>query len=97
LVNVRVLDGTGQGSVSAVIAGLGWAVAHKADYGIGVINLSLGHPVGESYATDPLCLAVEAAWKSGLVVVCAAGNGVWVHPVAGRRPARDHRRRDEVG
>ena len=75
LVNVRVLDGTGQGSVSSVIAGLGWAVAHKRDYGIGVINLSLGHPVGESYTTDPLCLAVEAAWKSGIVVVCAAGNG----------------------
>jgi len=75
LVNVRVLDGTGQGSVSNVIQGLGWAVAHKSDYGIRVINLSLGHPVGESYTTDPLCQAVEAAWQAGIVVVCAAGNG----------------------
>ena len=75
LVNVRVLDGTGQGTVSNVIQGIGWTVAHKSDYGIRVLNLSLGHPVGESCATDPLCLAVEAAWKSGLVVVCAAGNG----------------------
>ena len=82
LVNVRVLDGTGRGSVSNVIAGLGWAVAHKTDYGIGVVNLSLGHPVGESYATDPLCQAVEAAWKAGIVVVCAAGN-------AGRAGASD--------
>lgn len=74
LVDVRVLDGNGRGTVSGVIRGIGWAVAHKSDYGIGVLNLSLGHPVGESYATDPLCLAVEAAWKSGIVVVCAAGN-----------------------
>ena len=74
LVNVRVLDGTGQGTVSGVIQGIGWAVAHKSDYGIGVLNLSLGHPVGESCTTDPLCLAVEAAWRSGIVVVCAAGN-----------------------
>ena len=75
LVNVRVLDGTGQGSVSNVIQGIGWAVAHQSDYGIRVLNLSLGHPVGESYTTDPLCQAVEAAWQSGIVVVCAAGNG----------------------
>lgn len=75
LVNVRVLDASGQGSVSDVIAGLGWTVAHKDEYGIRVINLSLGHPVGESYTTDPLCQAVEAAYQAGLVVVCAAGNG----------------------
>ena len=79
LVNVRVLDGTGQGTVSSVIQGIGWTVAHKSDYGIRILNLSLGHPVGERCATDPLCLAVEAAWKSGLVVVCAAGNGGRAH------------------
>lgn len=28
----------------------------------------------ESYKTDPLCQAVEAAWKAGIVVVVAAGN-----------------------
>lgn len=33
-----------------------------------------GHEVGESYNTDPLCVAVEKAWKSGIVVVVAAGN-----------------------
>ena len=31
-------------------------------------------PVGESFATDPLCQAVEAAYRAGIVVVCAAGN-----------------------
>lgn len=74
LINVRVLDGEGQGSVSGVISGIRWVISNRARYNIRVLNLSLGHPVGESYKTDPLCQAVEAAWKSGIVVVCAAGN-----------------------
>jgi serine protease AprX len=74
IVNVRVLNEQGEGTVSGVIAGVQWVVANKAKYGIRVINLSLGHPAGESYKTDPLCLAVEKAWKAGIVVVCAAGN-----------------------
>jgi serine protease AprX len=34
----------------------------------------LGRPIYESYKQDPLCQAVEAAWKAGIVVVAAAGN-----------------------
>lgn len=74
LINVRVLDENGAGTVSQVIAGLQWIVNNKSKYNIRVVNLSLGHPVGESYTTDPLCQAVEQVWKSGIVVVCAAGN-----------------------
>jgi serine protease AprX len=74
IVDVRVLDDQGMGSVSNAIAGIQWVIANKAKYNIRVLNLSLGHPVGESYTTDPLCQAVEAAWKSGIVVICAAGN-----------------------
>jgi len=43
-------------------------------YNIRVLNLSLGHPVYESYLTDPLCRAVAAAVRKGIVVVVAAGN-----------------------
>ncbi len=74
LVNVKVLNSTGNGTVSQVVSGIQWVIAKKSQYKIGVMNLSLGHPVGESYTTDPLCQAVEAAWKAGIVVVCAAGN-----------------------
>ncbi len=74
LVNVRVLDGQGNGTVGSVLAGIQWVVANHNTYGIRVMNLSLGHPVSESYTTDPLCQAVEAAWKAGIFVVCAAGN-----------------------
>ena len=39
-----------------------------------MINLSLGRPIQESYLLDPLCIAVEQAWKAGITVVVAAGN-----------------------
>src|SRR5205085_1503192 len=39
-----------------------------------VMNMSFGHPMADSYKNDPLCQAVEKAWKAGIVVVCAAGN-----------------------
>ena len=39
-----------------------------------MINLSVGRPVFESAANDPLDQAVEAAWHAGITVVVAAGN-----------------------
>ncbi len=74
LISVKVLDQTGSGTVSGVISGVNWCIQNAKQYNIRVINMSLGHPIGQSYTTDPLCQAVEAAWKSGIVVVCAAGN-----------------------
>ncbi|HWF45963.1 MAG TPA: S8 family peptidase, partial [Bryobacteraceae bacterium] len=74
LINLRVLDANGQGSDSTVIQAIERAIALKKTYNIRVINLSLGRPIYESYKQDPLCQAVEAAWKAGIVVVTAAGN-----------------------
>ena len=74
LINLRVLDATGTGSDSNVIAAIGTAIQLKSRYNIRVINLSLGRPVSESYTLDPLCQAAEAAWNAGIVVVVAAGN-----------------------
>src|SRR5262249_9468031 len=65
----------GQGADSAGIAAIDRAIELKGKYHIGGINLSLGRPVYESYVNDPLCQAVEAAWKAGIVVVVGAGNG----------------------
>ena len=70
----RVWTATPAGTDSSVIAAIERAIQLKAQYNIRVINLSLGHPVYESYATDPLCQAVEKAWQAGIVVVVAAGN-----------------------
>src|SRR5579863_4606330 len=74
IVNLRVLDANGKGQESDVIAAIDEAIALKVQYNIRVINLSLGHPVYESFLLDPLCQAVEAAWKAGITVVVAAGN-----------------------
>ena len=74
LLSFRVLDGIGVGTDSSVIAGIQAAVSLKSTYNIRVMNISLGRPVFESYTVDPLCQAVEAAWKAGIVVVAAAGN-----------------------
>ncbi len=75
IVNLRVLNGLGFGTDSSVIAAIDRAIALKTTHNIKVINLSLGRFIYESYALDPLCKAVEAAYKAGIVVVVAAGNG----------------------
>ena len=75
IINLRVLDANGAGTDSQVIAAIQRAIQLKSTYNIRVINLSLGRSVYESYALDPVCQAVEAAWKAGIVVVVAAGNG----------------------
>ncbi|HEV8337364.1 MAG TPA: S8 family peptidase [Candidatus Polarisedimenticolia bacterium] len=74
LVSVRVLGPDGSGRVSDVLAGINWVVLNRSAYNIRVMNLSLGHSVEQSYVDDPLCQAVELAWRSGIVVVAAAGN-----------------------
>ncbi|HEU5181488.1 MAG TPA: S8 family peptidase [Candidatus Polarisedimenticolia bacterium] len=74
LVSVRVLDENGNGQVSDVLAGIDWVITHRQAYDIRILNLSLGHAVEDPVALDPLCRAVEAAWKAGILVVVAAGN-----------------------
>lgn len=83
IINLRVLDGNGSSTDSAVIAAIDRAISLKSAYNIRVINLSLGRGVFESYKLDPLCQAVEKAWKSGIVVVVAAGNYGRYQPTSG--------------
>jgi serine protease AprX len=75
VVDVQVIDHNGHGRVSSVVRGIEWVIAHRAQYNIRAINLSFGATAQGSYRQDPLAAAVETAWKRGLVVVAAAGNG----------------------
>ena len=68
LVAVRVLNCSGSGSWSGVIAGMDWVVANKS--GPSVANLSLGG--GASSAVDA---AVNRMINAGVAVAVAAGNG----------------------
>jgi serine protease AprX len=79
LVALKVLDGSGRGRISDVIAALAYAVGQKDLLGIRVINISVGAGVYESYNLDFLTLAAKRAVDAGIVVVAAAGNN-------GRRP-----------
>jgi serine protease AprX len=74
LISLRALNPDGTGTTSDVLRAVDWAILHRREYNIRVLNLSLGHPVYESFATDPLCRAVRAATNAGMVVVVAAGN-----------------------
>jgi serine protease AprX len=74
LVSVKVSDDSGDTTVLDVIYGVQFAVDHRDDMGIRVVNLSLSSSAAESYKTDPLDAAAEAAWFAGIVVVAAAGN-----------------------
>ena len=38
------------------------------------MNISIGGNPVSSVTKDPVAMAVEAAWRSGITVVCAAGN-----------------------
>jgi serine protease AprX len=74
LIGLKVLDQNGAGFTSDVISAIEFVTANKEQLGVDVINLSLGHPILEPAATDPLVQAVEAAARAGIIVVAAGGN-----------------------
>lgn len=68
---VKVLDGSGSGYMSNVIAGLQWAAGNSA---ISVVNMSLGGS-GNCATEAPLLQdAIQLAIDAGVTVVVAAGN-----------------------
>jgi serine protease AprX len=74
LISIKAADDAGRATVLDIIYGLQFAVDHRAEYNIRVVNLSMQSTTAESYKTDPLDAAVESAYFHGIVVVAAAGN-----------------------
>ena len=74
LVNLRVLNSQGIGSVSGLLSALDWVMTNRTTYNIRVVNMSLGLPAVSSYKNDPVCQASRGLVNAGLVVVAAAGN-----------------------
>ena len=74
LINLKVLGSDGSGKAADLIEAIDWAIRYRKEFGIRVLNLSLGAAPTQSYKDDPICLAVERAVKAGLVVVASAGN-----------------------
>ncbi|MSY18841.1 MAG: S8 family serine peptidase, partial [Actinobacteria bacterium] len=69
LIPVRVLDCSGNGSTTGVIAGINWVIAHHEAGAPAVANLSLG---GSNF--QPEDDAINNLIADGITVVVAAGN-----------------------
>ncbi|MFF5971292.1 S8 family serine peptidase [Streptomyces sp. NPDC012769] len=70
LLNGKVLNDSGSGATSWIIAGMEWAVAQGAD----VVSMSLGNP-SETDCDDPMSAAAEQlSQEQGTLFVVAAGN-----------------------
>ena len=93
IIGVRAVDGLGRSRIADVLAAADWIHKNRVSKRIGVVNFSLRstHPAYGFY--DPINLAVERLWHSGIVVVASAGNdGPGPDALrAGQRPVRDHR------
>jgi serine protease AprX len=77
LVGVKVLDGSGSGLESWILAGIDWVIANRVTEGIEAMSLSLGGGAACSDGlddSDSLAQAVNHAVDQGLVVTVAAGN-----------------------
>ena len=74
IVSLDVMDDRGAGKTSDVIAAAEWIYQNKAAYNIRVANFSLHSGAVNRFWLDPLNVAVEKLWHSGVVVVAAAGN-----------------------
>src|SRR5207253_125161 len=49
VLDVRVLNRNGNGRISSVVRGIEWVIAHRTQYNIRLMNLSLGMPALPSY------------------------------------------------
>ncbi len=78
---VKVLDSTGNGSLSSIVCGIDWVTANAVSKNIKVLNMSLGgsgEPVQAcETTTDPMHQAVCRAAAGDVLSVVAAGNDGW--------------------
>ncbi len=74
--NVKVLDNTGHGAESWIIAGINYAVDPdgnpNTEDGVKIINMSLGGPYTDP--NSPIVASVESAISKGVTVIIASGN-----------------------
>lgn len=74
IIDVDVMDDSGQARTSDVIAGAEWIYENRQRLNIRVANFSLHSARPSNFTKDPLNRAVEKLWFGGVVVVAAAGN-----------------------
>lgn len=72
LISLKALNGLGEASADKILDAMEWVYENHKAYDIRVVCMSFGsEPLGYS---DPIMSGAEALWRSGVVVVAAAGN-----------------------
>ena len=92
IVSLRVLDGDGNGAVTAIMEALDYVNTvnmHGRNLRIHGVNLSVGYEFNAEWfacGQSPLCVEVDRLVRSGVVVVVAAGNTGYGQIRAKERP-----------
>lgn len=85
IIALKVLDSSGLGYTSDIIAALQWCLTHKAEFNIKVANLSLSDSSEwrdpADCDADPEGQAVSTAVANGIVVAVASGNEEYLRGV----------------
>lgn len=75
LIVLKILDKNGSGEIENFFYAIRWLLYWKDFLNIRIVNISFGTNTSEYMSeTSDFVLSVEALWKNGLVVLCAAGN-----------------------
>ena len=75
LIDIKAFDRLAEANFLDVIRGIQWAIQHRHELNIRVLNISLSASPELAYWLDPVNQALTAAWHAGITVVVAAGNG----------------------
>ena len=69
---LKALDKNGEAYSNNILSAMEWVYEHHKECGIKVVCMSFGsEPLGYN---DPIMNGAEELWKSGIIVVAAAGN-----------------------
>ena len=74
IISLKVLDRDGNGSQEDVLRALRWVREYRWQYGIRVVNISVGTTCNSGKDHVRLLDSVEQLWDEGMVIVTAAGN-----------------------
>lgn len=75
LIIIKVLDRRGEGSIEQIYEGIQWLKKNWKQYGIRVVNISVGAKSGiDARKEECLIEVVEQLWDMGLSVIVSAGN-----------------------
>jgi serine protease AprX len=74
LVLLKVQDANGRITTENIVKALAWVIAHHKEYGIRIVNMSLGGDEVVSYKQSEIDKLAEHLVAEGVVIVAAAGN-----------------------